>query len=222
MTEEKYSAASGTNKEDGSGIFYSDDTDIFTARGFQKAAVSLEFDKIREMLCDCTGVEGAREILGSLSPSVSLAHIREMQKQTTEAKTLAQTKGAPSFGGVKNIKNALERCEKGACLNRAELLMIGRSAFGNPWVFAQVQAALDGREIPALPPLSERMDTAMRQFELAREDKGEHIACLEARKHLAWYLRGVAHSGYYKEQISRLATPEEVRAVAKAIQRDLR
>ena len=124
MTEEKYSAASGTNKEDGSGIFYSDDTDIFTARGFQKAAVSLEFDKIREMLCDCTGVEGAREILGSLSPSVSPAHIREMQKQTTEAKTLAQTKGAPSFGGVKNIKNALERCEKGACLNRAELLMI--------------------------------------------------------------------------------------------------
>ena len=80
-------------------------------------------------------------------------------------------------GDIFDAEAAL-RCEK---RTGAELLMIGRSAFGNPWVFAQVQAALDGREIPALPPLSERMDTAMRQFELAREDKGEHIACLEAR-----------------------------------------
>ena len=111
------------------------------------------------------------------------------------------------------------RCEK---RTGAELLMIGRSAFGNPWVFAQVQAALDGREIPALPPLSERMDTAMRQFELAREDKGEHIACLEARKHLAWYLRGVPYSGYYKEKISSISTVEDVQRLAAGIRRDLR
>ena len=111
------------------------------------------------------------------------------------------------------------RCEK---RTGAELLMIGRSAFGNPWVFAQVQAALDGREVPALPPLSERMDTAMRQFELAREDKGEHIACLEARKHLAWYLRGVPYSGYYKEKISSISTVEDVQRLAAGIRRDLR
>lgn len=114
---------------------------------------------------------------------------------------------------------AAPRCEK---RTGAELLMIGRSAFGNPWVFAQVQAALDGREVPALPPLSERMDTAMRQFELAREDKGEHIACLEARKHLAWYLRGVPYSGYYKEKISSISTVEDVQRLAAGIRRDLR
>ena len=115
--------------------------------------------------------------------------------------------------------DAALRCEK---RTGAELLMIGRSAFGNPWVFAQVQAALDGREVPALPPLSERMDTAMRQFELAREDKGEHIACLEARKHLAWYLRGVPYSGYYKEKISSISTVEDVQRLAAGIRRDLR
>ena len=121
-------------------------------------------------------------------------------------------------GDIFDAEAAL-RCEK---RTGAELLMIGRSAFGNPWVFAQVQAALDGREIPALPPLSERMDTAMRQFELAREDKGEHIACLEARKHLAWYLRGVPHSGYYKEKISSISTVEDVQRLAAGIRRDLR
>lgn len=121
-------------------------------------------------------------------------------------------------GDIFDAEAAL-RCEK---RTGAELLMIGRSAFGNPWVFAQVQAALDGQEIPALPPLSERMDTAMRQFELAREDKGEHIACLEARKHLAWYLRGVPYSGYYKEKISSISTVEDVQRLAAGIRRDLR
>ena len=62
----------------------------------------------------------------------------------------------------------------------------------------------------------------MRQFTLACEDRGEHIACLEARKHLAWYLRGVAHSGYYKEKISSISTAEDVQAIVKGIRRDLR
>lgn len=104
----------------------------------------------------------------------------------------------------------------------ASLFMLGRASFGDPWIFAQIRAALNGEEIPERPPLAERMDIALKQFNLACEDKGEHIACLEARKHFAWYLRGVSHSAFYKEQISRLSTAEEVTAVAKAIKRDLR
>lgn len=120
-------------------------------------------------------------------------------------------------GDVFDAEAAL-RCAK---RTGTSLLMIGRSAFGNPWVFPQVEAALSGNEIPPLPPLARRMDTAMHQFELAREDKGDHIACLEARKHFAWYLRGVAHSSYYKEKISSISTPEDVEAIAKGIRRDL-
>ena len=104
----------------------------------------------------------------------------------------------------------------------ASLFMLGRASFGDPWIFAQIRAALNGEEILERPPLAERMDIALKQFNLACEDKGEHIACLEARKHFAWYLRGVSHSAFYKEQISRLSTAEEVTAVAKAIKRDLR
>lgn len=104
----------------------------------------------------------------------------------------------------------------------ASLFMLGRASFGDPWIFAQIRAALNGEEIPERPPLAERMDIALKQFSLACEDKGEHIACLEARKHFAWYLRGVSHSAFYKEQISRLSTAEGVIAVAKAIKRDLR
>ena len=100
--------------------------------------------------------------------------------------------------------------------------MIGRAAFGDPWIFTRVQAALRGESVPERLPLDARMDTALRQIELAAEDKGEHIACLEARKHLAWYLRGVAYSGYYKEKISAISTMDEVYTIINGIKRDLK
>ena len=110
------------------------------------------------------------------------------------------------------------------CLKRshADGLMVGRAAFGDPWVFQEICDALAGGEISPRPPLSQRVDTAVRQLELAREDKGEHIACLEARKHFAWYLRGVPYSGYYKEQIAHISTMEDIHRIAKEIKRDLK
>lgn len=104
----------------------------------------------------------------------------------------------------------------------ADAVMIGRGCLGNPWLFQQAQAALEGQPIPPLPPLRERWDTAVRQIELAVEDKGEHIALLEARKQLCWYLKGVSHANYYKEQIVRLTTLEELYRVAAGVRRDLR
>lgn len=103
----------------------------------------------------------------------------------------------------------------------ADGLMIGRASFGDPWIFAQVQAALSGNPVPERPPLRERVETALKQFRLAYEDKGEHIACLEARKHFAWYLRGVSHSNYYKAQISNISKMEDIENIARGIQRDL-
>ena len=104
----------------------------------------------------------------------------------------------------------------------ADTAMIGRGCFGNPWVFQQAKAALEGEEIPPLPPLAERVDTAVRQFELAAAHKGEHIACLEARKQYAWYLKGVPFAGYYKEQISHINTLEDIYKITVGIKRDLK
>ena len=104
----------------------------------------------------------------------------------------------------------------------ADMAMIGRGCFGNPWLFQQAQAALAGQPIPPLPPLAERWATAVRQVELSVADKGEHIAVLEARKQLCWYLKGVSHANYYKEQIVRMDTLEDVYRVSAGVQRDLR
>lgn len=103
----------------------------------------------------------------------------------------------------------------------ADGIMIGRSTFGDPWIFSQCAAAMAGNEIPERPCLADRVDVAVHQFELALEDKGEHIACLEARKHFAWYLRGVSHSSYYKTQISAISCMDDIYKIAKGIKQDL-
>ena len=121
-------------------------------------------------------------------------------------------------GDIVDPESAL-RCKK---WTGADGLMIGRATFGNPWVFSQVSAALAGEPIPERPNLSSRVDVAVRQFELANEDKGEHIACLEARKHFAWYLRGVAYANYYKEKISAIKSMDDVYQIADGIRRDLK
>ena len=121
-------------------------------------------------------------------------------------------------GDIFSAEDAV-KCQK---RTGADGFMLGRGTFGDPWLFAQCEAALRGEEIPARPPLSERVDVALRQFDLAAEDKGEHIACLEARKHFAWYLRGVPYSGYYKEKISSISTMDDIAAIAAGIKRDLR
>ena len=110
------------------------------------------------------------------------------------------------------------------CLKRtgADGIMIGRATFGDPWIFEEVQEALKGNFDYQRPPLKDRIDLAVRQFQLSEQDHGEHIACLEARKHFAWYLRGVAHSSYYKNQISSLNTMEDIYRIAKDVVRDLR
>lgn len=103
----------------------------------------------------------------------------------------------------------------------ADMAMIGRGCFGNPWIFQEARAALAGEPIPQRPPLAQRCDLAVRQIQLASEYNCEKIAVLTARRHYAWYLKGVPHASCYKEQIVRMETLEDVYRVTKGIKRDL-
>ena len=61
----------------------------------------------------------------------------------------------------------------------------------------------------------------VRQIELAAEALGEKVAVLSARRHYAWYLKGVSHASYYKQQIVQMNTLEDVYRVSAGIKRDL-
>ena len=89
-----------------------------------KALHTLEYNKILDMLADCAETEGAREMALSLRPDFEPERIKKKLAQTTDAKKLASIKGRPSFGGIKDVRSALERAEKSAVLSTRELLDI--------------------------------------------------------------------------------------------------
>ncbi len=104
----------------------------------------------------------------------------------------------------------------------ADMAMIGRGAFGNPFLFNRCNIFLQTGEIEELPPLKKRIDVALEQFELSCALKGERVTCLESRKQFGWYLKGVPHSGYFRKEIVKIETIEDIRRIAEGIKRELR
>ena len=101
----------------------------------------------------------------------------------------------------------------------ADFVMIGRGALGNPWLFERANALIEhGVTLPE-PGFAERVDTAVRQIELAAQDKGERVAMLEARRHVNWYLKGAPGLKEYKKRASTLSTMDELYALAAELRK---
>ena len=103
-----------------------------------------------------------------------------------------------------------------------DFAMVGRGCFGDPWLFARANAAVNGEPEPPLPPLAERMDAALEQIRFSAGQKGERLACLEARSQFAWYLRGVPHAGPYKQEIVHVSSMEELEHIVNMIKLNLK
>ena len=88
----------------------------------EKTLVTLEFDKIRQMLADSCPTKGAAEAARALYPATYIEAAKARQTATTDAKRLSDAKGMPSFGGVVDISDVCERALKGAVLTPRELL----------------------------------------------------------------------------------------------------
>ena len=88
----------------------------------EKTLHTLEFDKICVMLEDCAETEGAKALARNLRPSADTQTVLRRQARTSDARRLADAKGAPSFGHIRDISAACERAEKGAVLSMRELL----------------------------------------------------------------------------------------------------
>ncbi len=92
---------------------------------FDKHAKSIEFDKVLERLAEFTSCDDARYNALHLKPESNLDLARALLSQTADAHMLLARFGGPSFGGLKNVNNALSRANAGSVLNTRELLDIG-------------------------------------------------------------------------------------------------
>lgn len=95
-------------------------------------------------------------------------------------------------------------------------IMVARGALGNPFLFAEIRAALEGKEYQA-PTLSKRFETALSQIERMIKEKGERIAIAEARKHLSWYIKGVTGAAGARAEINRAETLQDMKKILQKL-----
>ena len=98
-----------------------------------------------------------------------------------------------------------------------DFLMVGRGALGNPWIFQCINAYLNKEADFTEPTLEEKMDVMLRHIGTLCEYKGVRIGMREARKHAAWYIKGIRGAAAFRQEIGQLSTMNELKALAERV-----
>ncbi len=96
---------------------------------YEKSLQTIELPAVLELLAAKASSEGAKAMARALRPAPEPGRVRERQTDTTSAKTMVETKGSPSFSGLKDVRPALARADRGGMLNTRELLDIAGVLF---------------------------------------------------------------------------------------------
>ncbi len=116
-------------------------------------------------------------------------------------------------GDVTDAFSAAKMYEATGC----DLIMIGRAALGQPWIFQQVAAYLKNEVLIPNPPVSQRMVIMLRHISALCEEKGMRVGMREARKHALWYTKGIKGSAEYRRQLSTVETLDDIKKIALKI-----
>ena len=113
-------------------------------------------------------------------------------------------------GDVVDGKSAAKMLEETGC----DMVMVGRGALGRPWVFQEINAYLDHEVISPEPTVMQKMHVMLRHIEKICEYKGERVGIREARKHAAWYTKGLHGAANYRARIGLIESVEELAQIA--------
>lgn len=108
-------------------------------------------------------------------------------------------------GDINTAEDAIRMIEE----TGVDSVMIGRGALGNPFIFDEIKAKIEGKSYTP-PTIFEKIDTALYHTRLMMEEKGEKTAIPEARKHLSWYLKGARGNAPVRVAINHATTYYEV------------
>jgi tRNA-dihydrouridine synthase B len=113
-------------------------------------------------------------------------------------------------GDIKTPHDVLRMAEH----TRADGIMIGRGSFGQPWIFRQARALLDGQPMPATPGVEERFAIALDHARMVQQYEADPVgAAFEFRKHLGWYVKGLPHSADLRQRLHRVESFAEVEGI---------
>ena len=116
-------------------------------------------------------------------------------------------------GDIRSAADAVRMREATGC----DGVMVGRGALGNPWVFREVAAALQGEPVPAEPSLHERIALAARHLAMVVADRGEKQGVREMRKHFSWYVRGIPGARALRDSANRAITEKELQELLNQV-----
>ena len=142
----------------------------------------------------------------------------QMYAPPVDTDTIALVKKSVSIpvianGDITDGISAAKMIEKTNC----DYLLVGRGALGRPWVFSQISAYLKNEVVLPEPPLSEQMRVMVKHIERICEYKGEKVGIREARKHAAWYIKGIRGAASYRQQVGALSSVDELKELAYKI-----
>lgn len=117
-------------------------------------------------------------------------------------------------GDVDSAEAAARMIEQTDC----DMVMVGRAALGNPWIFAEISRWLE-HERPSLPVSNaEKVSVMLKHIEKLCAYKGEFIGMREARKHVAWYLKGFRGAAALRKESGELKTFDDLIELCKKIE----
>lgn len=111
-------------------------------------------------------------------------------------------------GDIYCAEDAISMMEVTGC----DGVMIGRGAMGNPWIFNEIKACING-EFFNPPSMHERIDTCLEHIQLIRADKGEYTGAAEIKKHAALYIKGVRSAASIRDKIMKTETTGEIEQI---------
>ena len=140
---------------------------------------------------------------------------------TVHGRTRCQMyKGEADWGFVRGVKQAVsipvivngdicstDDAREALRLSRADGVMIGRGAYGRPWLLGQVMADLEGAGARPDPSLDEQLSAMLEQYEAMLELYGTHTGVNLARKHVGWYTKGLPGSAELRNSVNQQDDP---------------
>ena len=116
-------------------------------------------------------------------------------------------------GDIVDGKSAKKMLDETGC----DFLMVGRGALGNPWIFRCINAYLNNETEYTEPTLEEKMEVMLTHIGTLCEYKGTRVGMREARKHAAWYIKGIRGAASFRQEIGNLSSMDELSALAERV-----
>lgn len=109
-------------------------------------------------------------------------------------------------GDIFTAEDAVRMFEYTGC----DAVMIGRGAQGNPFIFRQIKERMENGSVTYFPTPAERIETALRHITMLVEEKGENRGIKEARKHIAWYIKGLRGNAEFKNEVFKIVNLKDM------------